>query len=253
MVPGPRLFAFVLPLVALMGCALPDARKATGDVVESTALSAATAAEAVSDYRSAASNWEILTRQHPDDPALALKLARALRYSGQVQPSIDVAAGFLERHGPTPALLAELGKDYLAGDRLGLAVRTLRLAAEAAPADWEPLSALGVALDYQHNYPEAQQVYARALALSPDNPVLLNNLGLSEAEAGNLKKAAATLAKAVDQPKATAQVRQNLALIKALSGDTEAAERLARQDLPPEAVRSNGVYYRSLADAVRLH
>ncbi|HIJ61935.1 MAG TPA: tetratricopeptide repeat protein [Rhodospirillaceae bacterium] len=242
----------MVPILALMGCALPDQRQASGTVVESTALSAAMSAEAVSDFRSAASNWDILYRQHPDDPAFALKLARALRYSGQVQPSIDTAASFLDRHPANPALLAELGKDYLAGDRLGLAVRVLRQAAEAAPGDWEPLSALAVALDYQHAYGEAQQVYARALVLAPDNPVLLNNLGLSLAEAGDLKKAEATLSKAVDQPKATAQVRQNLALIKALAGDSAAAERLARQDLPPEAVRSNGVYYRSLADGVKL-
>lgn len=251
MLPG-RFLCCSVSLAVLFGCASPDQRPATGNVVESTALSAATAAEAMSDYRAAASNWDILFRQHPDDPGLALKLARALRYSGQVQPSIDVAAGFLDRHGPDPALLGELGKDYLAGDRLGLAVRTLRQAAEAAPGDWEPLSALGVALDGQHNYADAQQAYARGLALSPDNPVLLNNLGLSLAEAGDLGKAEATLLKAVDQPRATAQVRQNLALIKALAGDPDAAERLARQDLPADAVRSNGIYYRGLADAVRL-
>ena len=61
------------PILALMACALPaDQRAASGTVVESTALSAAMSAEAVSDFRSAASNWEILYRQHPDDPALAL-------------------------------------------------------------------------------------------------------------------------------------------------------------------------------------
>ena len=252
MVPKVCRIVCIAPLLALMGCALGDQRPGSGNVVESTAMSAAVSAEAVSDFRSAASNWEILYRQHPDDPAFALKLARALRYSGQVQPSIDTAAGFLDRHAANPALLTELGKDYLAGDRLGLAVRTLRQAAQAAPGDWEPLSALAVALDYQHDHGEAQQVYGRALALAPDNPVLLNNLGLSLAEAGDLKSAEATLMKAVDQPRATAQVRQNLALIKALAGDATAAERLARQDLPPEAVRSNGVYYRSLADGVRL-
>ena len=142
-----------------------------------------------------------------------------------------------------------MGKDYLAADRLGLAVQTLRQAAEIQQKDWDVQSALGVAFDYQGNYAEARKAYERALVLSPDNPVVLNNLGLSQAEAGQLAEAAVTLQKAVNQPKASAQVRQNLALIEALKGNVTAAERLSRQDLPPEQVRSNSAYYRLLAAA----
>ena len=180
---------------------------------------------------------------------MALNLARNLRYSGQLQSAIDVTSGFLERHGPSGPLQTELGKDYLAADRLGLAVQTLRQAADTQPKDWQIESALGVALDYQGNYADAQKAYERALLLSPDNPVVLNNLGLSQAEAGQLAEAIGTLRKAINQPKATAQVRQNLALIEALKGDVAAAERLSRQDLPPDQVRSNTAYYRLLAAA----
>ena len=125
-------------------------------------------------------------------------------------------------------------------------------AAKAAPRDWEAQSALGVALDYQGKYTAAQQAYALALQASPDNPIILNNLGLSQAEAGQLAAAQATLQKAADQPAATAQVRQNLALLKALAGDFDSAERLSRQDLPPDAVRANAAYYRLLAGAARV-
>jgi Flp pilus assembly protein TadD len=149
-------------------------------------------------------------------------------------------------------LLTELGKAYLAGDRLGLAVRTLSEAAALSPNDWQVLSALGVTEDYQGHYAQAQAAYAKALAVSPDNPVILNNLGLSQAQSGQLAQARATLERAADQPKANSQVRQNLALIRALSGDMSGAERLNRQDLPPDAVRANGAFYRSFNGAAHM-
>ena len=52
---------------------------------------------------------------------------------------------------------------------------------------------------------------------------------------------------ATDQPSASAQARQNLALLMALKGDSEAAERLARKDLPPAVAEANIEYYKSLA------
>ncbi len=52
---------------------------------------------------------------------------------------------------------------------------------------------------------------------------------------------------ATDQPSASAQARQNLALLMALKGDAQAAERLARKDLPPTMADANIEYYRSIA------
>jgi len=249
--PGLIALSAALWLGGCAGLGIKSQTAADGpeDVIEASTRAAALSAEASFDYQSAAVSWNHLRQTHLKDPNMALRLARNLRYSGQVQPAIDVTSGFIEANGRSAPLLVELGKDYLAGDRLGLAVRTLRDASELAPTDWEVWSALGVALDYQGNYTEAQTAYARALAQSADNPVVLNNLGLSQAQAGQLVEARASLEKAVDQPKATAQVRQNLALIRALSGDLGGAERLNRQDLPADEVRNNAAYYRLLAGA----
>jgi Flp pilus assembly protein TadD len=245
-----RLGLFLCAIAALSGCAnQEDSGKGSNAVIDDMARSAAQAADATNDFEAAAGNWNILFQRHPDDPSLALRLARDLRYGGHLQQAIDVSAPFIERHGPSADMSAELGKDYLAANRLGLAERTLRQAADIAPADWRILSALGVAIDYQGRHTEAEEAYARALTLSPDNPVLLNNLGLSQAQNGQLSQALSTLRRAVDQPAATAQVRQNLALIEALSGDPEAAERLSRQDLPPEMARANASYFKLLAGA----
>jgi Flp pilus assembly protein TadD len=237
-----------LSACATLGDAGGDRTGQSAAAIEAAARAAAVSAEAGYDYQAAAAAWTILYQRHPEDAAIVLKLARCQRYSGQVQPAIDTTSRFIDQYGRNQDIQVELGKDYLAADRLGLAVRTLDEAAAQAPFNWEIWSALGVAQDYQGHYDEAQQNYARALNLSPDNPVILNNLGLSQAQAGQLDKARDTLEKAADQPKATAEVRQNLALVKALSGDVEGAERLNRQDLPPDMVRSNGAYYRLLTE-----
>jgi Flp pilus assembly protein TadD len=247
-----RLAVLLCGAAALASCA-NQAKNSNGAdaVIDDMARAAALTADSAHDYETAAGNWNILYQRHPDDSGLALNLARDFRYGGHAQSAIDVAGLFIERHGPSAAMLAELGKDYLAANRLGLAERTLRQAAAAAPSDWQVLSALGVTIDYQGGHVQAEEIYARALALSPDNPILLNNLGLSQAQNGQLAGALATLRRAADQPAATAQVRQNLALVEALSGDPEVAERLSRQDLSPEMVRANAAYFKLLAGALR--
>jgi Flp pilus assembly protein TadD len=248
-----RRLALIALCAVLAGCAdsptLGESKPPAA--IEQSTRSAAEAAEAGGDFASASGSWGNLVAHHPEDPELAWHLAHSLRRAGQGQAAIDAAQGFIDRHGKSPALLVELGKDYLAADRLGLAVRTLTEATALAPKDWEGFSALGVAEDYQGHYVEARQAYAQALALSPDNPTVLNNLGLSQALAGHLAEARATLEKAADQPHATPQTRQNLALVKALAGDLAGAERLNRQDLTPEQMRANSAYYRMLLGAKR--
>jgi Flp pilus assembly protein TadD len=60
-----------------------------------------------------------------------------------------------------------------------------------------------------------------------------------------------TLTRAADLPAATAQVRQNLALLLALKGEGAEAERMARRDLSPEQARVNAETLRALASAAR--
>ena len=48
------------------------------------------------------------------------------------------------------------------------------------------------------------------------------------------------------QPTATAQERQNLALVLGMEGKMGEAEPLMREDLPPEAADANLAYLRSL-------
>ncbi len=230
-------------------CAAPEAQRGDAGlkgVVEPTIMMSAVAAEANMDYEAAASHYRNLLRRDPGNRDLALRRARVMRYAGQHAQAVALLTPLATEADAAAPVLLEMGKAHLAADHLNLALRFLRAARDAAPGDWETHSALGIALDYKLDHADAQQSYLEALGLTPNNPVVLNNLGLSQAQTGDLAGAIETLRRAADQPTASPQVRQNLALLLALNGDPDGAERLARMDLPREMVRENVNYYRAL-------
>jgi Flp pilus assembly protein TadD len=201
-------------------------------------------AELNQSYEEAAKLYAALLAQDPSNTGYMLSLARNLRYAGRTQAAIDL---LIRPEAPKddPIALLELGKCYLAADQLNLAKPALEKAKAAAPLNWEIPSTLGVVLDYMNQNDLAQAEYAVALQLSPDNPTVLNNLALSLAQVGKLDEAIATMEHAVDQQSAQAQSRQNLALLMALKGRPDDAERLIRKDLPPDMAENNINYYRS--------
>ena len=249
---GAAGWCLVLGLAGLMGgCAAMGEPKPNDASLVAAQRQAAEQDEAAYNYSDAAGIYQTLYSQHPDDLELGLGLARNLRFSGSPQNEIALVNQLITKHGRTVPLLVELGKAYLAADQDNLALPTLLEAKGKDPKNWEILSTIGVAYDYQGDYADARDAYAQALIASPSNPTVLNNLALSQAQSGDLDGAIATLQQAIDQPSATAQARQNLALLMALKGDPDAAERLARKDLPQDVADNNNSYYRMLASASR--
>jgi Flp pilus assembly protein TadD len=248
-----RLLSTVVLCLAASGCAYtgnqPKPEKATANManVEPTLRQAALLAERNGNHGEAVQHYTALLSRHPKDKAITLALARNLRFSGNPQKAIAVLnSGTAAQAGDAMTLL-ELGKDYLAADQLNLAKPTLERAKQSAPLNWEVLSTLGVVYDYEGQYDKAQEQYEAALFIEPNNATVLNNKALSLAQEGDLVEALAIMKLATDQPEASAQTRQNLALLMALKGDADAAERLVRKDLPSSVADANIAYYRSIA------
>jgi Flp pilus assembly protein TadD len=216
--------------------------------LEMTVRQEAAQAEATYDYAEAAQHYVSLLAKHPADQDLLLAAARNLRCTGSPQQAIAIVYSRLSATGEAnEPLLIELGRDYLAADQLKLAISSLQQAYALDSHNWEILSAWGVALDYQGSYGDAQAKYKEGLALSPNNPTLLNNYALSLAQTGKLDAAIAMLQDAAGQPKSTVQNRQNLALLLALKGDNDGAARIIQADLPSAMAQNNIAYYRGLA------
>jgi Flp pilus assembly protein TadD len=245
-----RLLGTVALCFAASGCALfadTTVKEPKTADVEPTLRQGAMISERNASYAEAAQQYAALHSKHPEDKTITLALARNLRFAGKPQSAIVVLNSAGGTQAPDAMTLLELGKDYLAADQLNLAKPTLERARAAAPLNWEVLSSLGVVYDYDGEYQMAQQQYDAALFLDPENPTILNNKALSLAQEGKLDAAVDTMQLAINQPSASAQTRQNLALLMVLKGDADAAERLARKDLPPAVAEANIEYYRSLA------
>jgi Flp pilus assembly protein TadD len=122
----------------------------------------------------------------------------------------------------------------------------VRAANSPRTPDWRLTSAEGAIQDQLGNSAEARRLYQEALKLAPDEPTVLNNLGLSYVFTNELAKAETTLRRAVASPRADSRVRQNLALVVGLQGRFDEADRLAAAELPPEEAKANVAYLRGL-------
>ncbi len=84
--------------------------------------------------------------------------------------------------------------------------------------------------------PSARQALIRARGLSSDDPVVLNNLGISTLLDGHADEAASlfrqALASSSLQPAHTGRIKRNLAVTLATLGDFDEADRLAGRPMP---------------------
>ncbi len=256
------LFSFLVCAgLLLAGCATKD-KKASEELepikqpksavaqggLNKSLLDAATAAEHAKDYSAAATFYSGLVEQEPNNVDAVLGLSRNLRYLGAGEPAIQILERALEVKGDDPRLVSELGKVQLAAGHVEDAVATLLRARELTPGDWRIDSALGIAYDRLGRYDSAKVNYEHALSLAPEKVSILNNYALSLAQTGDLSGGIELLKRATRLPGASPQVRQNLALLHALNGNIDEAEKLARRDLPEKMVVNNMKYYKVLAE-----
>lgn len=244
--------AATMVLSACAGTTEGDGPQAAGTAnfqkaVDPNMVASARHAEATYDYETATAQYQALLQRHPGDRAYSIAYARTLRYSGKTEVAVAVLSEWLSRNQPDAKVLLELGKAYLAADRLNLAEKMLRQSIDLDPNNWDSYSSLAVVRDYQDNRADAAALYQEALKISPNNATVLNNLALSRAQAGDINGAIEALRKATEQPAASPQMRQNLALMLSLKGDLSGAERLAQKDLPPDMARKNMNYFRHMS------
>ena len=181
----------------------------------------------------------------PTDAPAGVELAAALRTLGRYAEANDAAAKVLVLYPDNEEALLESARASVAAGKGFYALDPLRRAEKVAPRDWRVYSLMAVAHDQNQQPDEARAAYGQALALSPDNPAVLSNLGLWYATHGQTAQGEAYLRRAAVQPAASAQERQNLALVLGMEGKLADAESLMREDLPPEVAAGNMAYLRA--------
>ena len=138
----------------------------------------------------------------------------------------------------------------MAAGRAEQAIPILERAEQQGDSDWQVMSALGSAYDQKGLYQKARAQYRRRFAPIRRTSTVMNNLAMSYALEGNLKKAEAELraADALPRSRSEPRIRQNLALVVGLQGRFEEAT----QDRPagPAARAGAGEHGLSEEDAV---
>ena len=182
----------------------------------------------------------------PGVPAPFVAAANALIEMGQVDEAIVAYNAALTRNGHDPEALRGLARAYMMTGKPQLAGQPLSVAYQDTPNDPKLLQLIGVADDLAGQHEEAQARYRRGLELLPGDSALAFNLALSLTLTGNYPEAAAVLRPLATAVTSTQRERQTLALIYGLQGNRPAAERMARLDLSPEAAARNLAYYETL-------
>jgi len=218
------------------------------DALTETLRQTAENAERTYNFQAAAGHYGRLSERQPDSLEPILGQARNLRYAGAPRDAIRTLRRAMEERGEQTPLLLELAKAQFASALTADSRETLSRLSELTPDDWQVYAMQAMLEDNKGQYDTAQELYRRALALSPNNPSVVNNYSLSLAQTGELDQAIQLLEPIVYGEQSTAQARQNLAMLYVLNGDTESAEKLVEGDLPADLARQNLSTFQSLAE-----
>lgn len=247
-----RLTSIVLMTFALGACAatgqpetnLQNAAGAQAAAVKQTSdVQLAAAARAGGDYATAIRMLRRNVAANPMVVASYIELGETLHEAGAFEEAAEVFAHAKGMTFKNVAALTGLGRAKLALRRAAEAVEHFDVALSVSPDDLLALNGRGVSLDMLGRHDEAQQAYRTALALRPTNYLVENNLALSLLLSEHYNEAIEILERLSFTPKATSQMRQNLALAYGLRGDTQTASQVAALDLDPEMVENNLNYY----------
>ncbi|MBU4434389.1 MAG: pilus assembly protein TadD [Alphaproteobacteria bacterium] len=245
-----RLATLLAPVVLMVGplahaADAPNPAAASAPAPPRKATPAQRAEARRADPLARAAFWGSEFEADGRDAEAGVGLAQALRALGRYDDAIATTAKVLLVSPDNIEGLLEAARAQIARGQGFYAVEPARHAAALDPKDWRPQSLLGVAYEQAQRDDEATEAHRKAIALAPNEAAPNANYAMHLAAKGDLVGAEALLRRAVSLPSATVQIRQNLALVVGLQGRLGEAERLARQDLPPESVDNNLAWLRA--------
>lgn len=246
----PRVVSVVAVLVTLSlagGCASTKNRA----VATHSSAEQAYVAPGSSNARMAVSQWGRSYEQNPKDRATILGYASALRQNGQLKQAMAVLRKGIITHGDDREIASAYGKILAMNGRFNESLNVIRGAQNPEVPDWKLMSAEAAVYDQMGSHKEARALYYQALKIVPNEPSILNNLGLSHLLSNELPEAEYTLRKAAALPQSDSRVRQNLALALGLQGKFEEAERVALAELDPAQARANIAYLKTMMEQRR--
>jgi Flp pilus assembly protein TadD len=209
-------------------------------------LRLARATRSAGDLNSAANLYREAMSRDRGNPEIAIELSDVLIDSGQPEQALDLLKG-VEADPATAkgsgdvfvAIERGMGRAYLAMQRPDAALDHFIKARDKNPEEPRSLVDCGVALDLLRRHAEAQESYRAAIRIAPHELAARNDLALSLALTQQYDAALEIILPVARLASATPQIRQNLALIYGLKGDSDTADALSLVDLGRIETSSN--------------
>ena len=183
---------------------------------------------------------------NPGEKVVSINYARALRALARYHQAVAVIESAAIKAPKDMDILGAYGKALADDGQLQQAADVLSRSYVPENPDWSDLSAQGSVADQLGDHAAAQEFYLNALKIAPNEPGLLNNLGLSYLLTKQLPKAEQTLRLAASKPSADQRVRANLALVLALEGKFAESEKVAQGDLSQQTAAANAAAVRKM-------
>lgn len=187
------------------------------DRIDSALNRAATSAQNSGEGSQSVALLEKLYNRNPKDEGLALRYASALRDAEYYNRALLVLAPFANDDKSSAEVKSEFASTQLALGNYPQAEQFAQKAILQNDKNAQAYQALGIALDAQNMYPEAERAYRKGLDNWTGDPTpIINNLALNLASQEYLEEAIELLEKAQAVSPDRPEIERNLRIINAL-------------------------------------
>ncbi|MCD8497015.1 MAG: hypothetical protein LRZ85_02375 [Alphaproteobacteria bacterium] len=185
--------------------------------IDSALARAATSAQNSGEAAQSVGLLEKLYNRNPHDEMLALRYASALRDAEYYNRALLVLAPFANDEKSASEVKSEFASLQLALGNYPQAEQYAQKAILQNEKNAQAYQALGIALDAQNMYPEAERAYRKGLDNWVGDPApIINNLALNLASQDYLEEAIELLEKAQSVSPDRPEIERNLRITRAL-------------------------------------
>lgn len=220
--------------------------------IEQTLLNSAQEAEKNKEYGRALQFYRQLVDKNADNLAYKVGIADNMRRLAKTDEALRQYDAILEKQPDNIEALEGKGLALLSKTDFQQASIVLERVMALDSRRWRTLNAVAILFVAKNMPKESLAYYEEALSLMPDEPVILNNVGLTMALNRDFDRALLALTRASQKLKEKdpqkRRVDLNLALVYGISGQMEKAEQVAKPHLSEAALNNNLGFYAYLAN-----
>jgi Flp pilus assembly protein TadD len=214
-----KLFYSVAALALLSGCSTSSQYSSSHLNTKISTSKLAEIAQMSGDSSAAESIYATAAQENASDAEAQLNYANVLVQQNRISEARRILSSRIASVRNPQMLHGPLGSLYVLTGDAQLAVTEFDAALSSDSHNVRWLTNKAIALDLLKQHTEAQALYRKALAASPDDPIVISNLGLSLALSGQKEEATKVMA-ALGGQELMPRIRNNYDVVRAANGDT---------------------------------